>query len=733
MNELPDLPAIRYLKTLIQWVCWIRATRNGKITKIPMCPHNALAASVTNPSHWGTYAQAIACAKKRGYDGVGFVVTEHDNITGVDLDHCRDLKTGAFAPWVVEVLACGETYAEISPSGTGVRMLCLGKIDKTVKADKAGVELYRSGRFLTITGNHIRATPAEIGDAPKTLALLMARVCANRAPSVSAHVNGTDYFRQINDQALARLDVWVPALFPQAKYQPGTGAYRVSSLSLGRALQEDLSLAPSGIQDFGLGQGQTAIDVVMAHGSAPDAKSAARWLCAQMGWQPIEDGRGAALVREILGIPKSDPAKPHLGLDKLMPDLDWTQPAGLIGDMAAWILASSRRPNRPLAVAASTSVVSAVCGRHLYGPTGTALNLYIVALAGTGVGKDRPLSAPSEILRAAGLERLHTTAKGFSVSAVEKMVHDYPCCVATVDEIGGNLLGRMAHKHANTHEASMRTTLMELWSREQGKAAFIGTRRATSDPLIVPSPSLTLFGVSTPEAFYNAVTSGSVADGFLNRFLLCAAAPRAKAREFGSYDRKAPAELIVALHALVPRLEGNLSTLGIYGIAHEPAGVRLAWDNDVVRREADTFEEQILAIIDTSGEVGPLLSRVFETTIRLASLHAVSRGGLRATVGVADLAWGKAWALGSAQRMIDGTQNLMARNEYEEKFNLVRNVIREAGTITRSALLRTVRSINARERDDIIEHLVEGGWAGEVQTGGKGRTAVGWKWCGDEG
>jgi hypothetical protein len=104
--------------------------------------------------------------------------------------------------------------------------------------------------------------------------------------------------------------------------------------------------------------------------------------------------------------------------------------------MADWIMETSRRPNRPLAVAASTAVLSTLCGRHLYGPTMTALNLYIAALAETAVGKDRPFKAPYELLKAAGYGHLHQTLKVFSVSGVEGILIDAPCCLATVDELG---------------------------------------------------------------------------------------------------------------------------------------------------------------------------------------------------------------------------------------------------------------------------------------------------------
>jgi hypothetical protein len=746
MDELPNLPAMRTLQALRQWLCWRWAERDGRKTKIPMSPHNGLGASVTNPAHWGSYDQAMAQARRRHHDGVGFVLTEDDGLTGVDLDHCRDPKTGQFAPWAQEVLSLGETYAELSVSGTGVHLFWLGKVEKTFKANGAGTEVYRSARYLIITGHHLRDTPKEIKEAPRTLALLRARVEATRVkpePVKKVCGNAGDYFRTVNTAALACLALWVPILHPQARHYPGTGAWRVTSKDLGRDLQEDLSYAPTGIWDFGLEKACTAIDSVMTWGNAADVRQASFWLCARMGRTPAslgwDDGsaataKGAELAKGILAHKKDQrPDDSTQKLAALIPAAaDWTRPQGLLGDIATWIIASSRRPNRPLAVAAAVAVLSTVCGRHLYGPTGTSLNLYIVALAGTGVGKNRPLDAVGELLREAGLGRIHTGAKAFSVSAVEKMIYDYPCCVATSDEIGGNLLGRMSHKHANTHETSMRTTLMELWSREQGMGPFIGTRRATTDPVTVPSPSLTLYGVSTPEAFYRAVTTGSVKDGFLNRFLLAPAAPRAKARDPGEEARKVPGALCMALATLVPRLEGDLSLIGVYSLAHQPAGVRLTWAGDHVRVAAEGFEDEILGVADANIETAPLLGRVFETAVRLASLHAVSRGGVEAKVGGEDLTWGKAWALQSAQAMIEGTQYLMAENDYEEKFNHVRNVIREAGAVTRQALLRVVRSISARERDDIVTHLVEGGWIEVIQVAGKGRTAQGWRWLGNE-
>jgi len=91
-----------------------------------------------------------------------------------------------------------------------------------------------------------------------------------------------DFFHQVNTAALTGIGSWVRLLFPDAHFQPGTGAWRVSSADLGRDLEEDLSIHPSGIQDYGEEKSCTAIDVVIRYGSERTAVDAALWLCEQL-------------------------------------------------------------------------------------------------------------------------------------------------------------------------------------------------------------------------------------------------------------------------------------------------------------------------------------------------------------------------------------------------------------------------------------------------------------------
>ena len=110
-----------------------------------------------------------------------------------------------------------------------------------------------------------------------------------RTPS-GCQPEGNTFFAKVNSAALGNLDAWAPDVFPTAVYQSGTGAYRVASADLGRDLEEDISLHPAGIQDFGREHGMTAIDVVVEFGEASSPVQAALWLCGKLGLDPAQLG-----------------------------------------------------------------------------------------------------------------------------------------------------------------------------------------------------------------------------------------------------------------------------------------------------------------------------------------------------------------------------------------------------------------------------------------------------------
>jgi hypothetical protein len=169
------IPAIAELAQLDQWVAWKYLTRRGKTDKPPVNPHTGEIASHSNPDHWGSYAQAVSSG--RGAAGVGFVFHASDPYTGVDLDGCRDMTTGQIAPWAKRWIDVLDSYTEISPSGTGVKVFVRGTLPATLTHTMGahiGIEVYSEKRYFTVTHQHLAGTPTAIQGAQAALDLLWA-------------------------------------------------------------------------------------------------------------------------------------------------------------------------------------------------------------------------------------------------------------------------------------------------------------------------------------------------------------------------------------------------------------------------------------------------------------------------------------------------------------------------------------------------------------------------------
>jgi Virulence-associated protein E len=157
-----------------RWVAWVNEPRGDKMTKVPHSPHRG-PAKANDPRTWGTRSQAEKRAKLIG-GGIGIELGDlgdGTHLAGIDLDSCLG---GVLAPWASSILDVVPSYAEISPSGSGLkvffRVACddvrpfldsIGAEGWGVRRDVPGedardhgpaIEVYFAGRFFTVTGTH---------------------------------------------------------------------------------------------------------------------------------------------------------------------------------------------------------------------------------------------------------------------------------------------------------------------------------------------------------------------------------------------------------------------------------------------------------------------------------------------------------------------------------------------------------------------------------------------------
>jgi hypothetical protein len=144
--------------------------------KVPIRPRDGEWAKSTNPDDRATLAEAEAAVARYGLDGVGVVLgqlPDGRHLAGADLDTCVDPETGEIAPWARKRIAETPSYAEISPSGTGVKIICfvdpapeLPKKKRTMGANGVAhppaIEVYTEKRFFALTFRHLDGSPDEI-------------------------------------------------------------------------------------------------------------------------------------------------------------------------------------------------------------------------------------------------------------------------------------------------------------------------------------------------------------------------------------------------------------------------------------------------------------------------------------------------------------------------------------------------------------------------------------------
>lgn len=159
----PEVRAVRVpapLRDLPAWLVWAYEQHPGepKPRKTPQYSmggrRHGRQGSPEDRAKLTTFAVARDAAAKRGLNGVGLALLPDLGIIALDFDNC--VIDGAVDPEVLDLVS--GTYAELSPSGHGVRAVFAGASDvignrkSRATADCYGAEAFSSSGFVTFTG-----------------------------------------------------------------------------------------------------------------------------------------------------------------------------------------------------------------------------------------------------------------------------------------------------------------------------------------------------------------------------------------------------------------------------------------------------------------------------------------------------------------------------------------------------------------------------------------------------
>lgn len=190
------------LKEVEGWLLW-RWWWNGKKWTKP--PYNVDGVKIDAGclDNWTDFSTALQAYQKSGFDGIGFSLDAMPDLAGVDLDHC--VKGGAIEPWAQDIIDQLKGYAEISPSGEGVRIVGLGKLRRKGRK-KANIEMYDSGRYLTLTGHRLDGSSADIVDIDAALDSVHRRIWPDSTVGSDSSYRGNEIGADLAERFQALCD-----------------------------------------------------------------------------------------------------------------------------------------------------------------------------------------------------------------------------------------------------------------------------------------------------------------------------------------------------------------------------------------------------------------------------------------------------------------------------------------------------------------------------------------------
>ncbi len=193
------------LRERSQWVVWKFKSRRGENslpgqqTKVPFRADTGGAASSTNPQTWCSFEEAYQAFQTGSWDGIGYVFSQDDPYIGIDLDDCRSPETGDLTSDAINWIKCFATYAEVSPSETGIKIFLRGTLPNDMKGRRnaaLGIECYDRGRYFTVTGQKLDEAPSTCTEASGALDGFLTKYFANAslpsAPLLTRSLNQHD-------------------------------------------------------------------------------------------------------------------------------------------------------------------------------------------------------------------------------------------------------------------------------------------------------------------------------------------------------------------------------------------------------------------------------------------------------------------------------------------------------------------------------------------------------------
>lgn len=410
-------------------------------------------------------------------------------------------------------------------------------------------------------------------------------------------------------------------------------------------------------------------------------------------------GTNQARVQTATPVYRGDPHSASVADPGTLP-VEMFHVPGFVGEVMDYCLQTAPYPNQVLAFSGALSLQAFLAGRKVRDPADNRTNLYLVALAQPGAGKDFPRKVNARILHKIGLSQC-LGDRFASGEGLQDALSATPSMLFQTDEIDG-LLQSIKQSRDGRYE-NLLGTLLTVFSASN--SVFPMRRKAGIVPsAAIDQPCLVVFGTAIPNHYFDAISERLLTNGFLARTIVIESGPRCPGQEPKVLD-------------LPPRVMEIASWWGRRSPG-EPSVVPCTDEAQQEFHGSRILAESKYSEAEASGDpVGTTVwGRVNEHVRKLALLYAISSDRALPRIDLKAARWAVAFMMHQAQRMLFMAQEHSSASPFHSECLKVIRKLREApnGTLPHSVLLKKMK-LDSQSFQQVIQTLAEQGDI-EVQT-----------------
>lgn len=381
---------------------------------------------------------------------------------------------------------------------------------------------------------------------------------------------------------------------------------------------------------------------------------------------------------------------------------------GFIDDVVKLSMQSAPYPNRVLSFTGALALLAFLVGRKVQDKRDNRSNIYLIALADSGTGKDHPRKVNFNIAFRAGVAGAIGDAFA-SGEGLEDALFMHPSMLFQADEFDC-IFNTLKYSKDNRAE-SINEKLLKFYGASNTiyplrKKASAKKKDGTVHEIAhIVNPNLVLLGTAIPQYFYESLSRRVLENGLVARCVIVEAGKRGEA---GNPQPITPSDSLIRAATYLANLDVNGNLTNEYPkpliITETPeATAALREVQQECDRRYNFYEAQ------SEGAAKALWARAHEKVCKLAMLHGISGNVYNPLITDKSVKWAWKFIDHLTQRMLYMADRYVYENIFDEKCQrAIRKLQEHGGRLPHSKLLRLLHE-SADSMKKIAETLQEKG------------------------